>query len=312
MRILERDIDGDALVAAIPTGSQRTHIDAGEAALARIKQTAKQTFSDWLAVGRALCDLQELALNLSGANQPVGKAYNAAYAGLVETKEHLGGLDKGTSSRARWMYANREAVEDWHGNLTDNERAEINHPRVVKDRYAKHLKELEAGDDEEDAETKQPKAKKPSAAELQRELFERELASLKAYNAELEAANAKLEAENKELDARNKDLARENAELDAENVRLLNANEQLARQIAKLDPELVTPHHQTNGKAEHQRGGRKSTRPWRDTPIGGHFDVYDAKQPSLAAQAAFYHKRYGIHFTTAKQPDGAIRMTRDA
>jgi hypothetical protein len=175
------------------TGSQRTHIDAGEAALERIEKAARQSFADWMTVGRALSELQALALNVSGANEPVGKAYNAAYAGLIERLPRLSALDKGTASRARWMHTNRDAVEEWHGNITNqNLRNEINHPRVVKERFEKFLRAQEGGDD---GEAKEPKPKKPSVADL----LNKEMEGLRAYIIELEQANEALRVENEAL-----------------------------------------------------------------------------------------------------------------
>ena len=95
------------------TGADRGVLEKGEASLVQLKAVTTKGFWYWLDVGAAKERLEELAQNMSGANRPAGKAYNAAFDTLIERLPHLKRLhekDKGTVSRALWMHRNREAL----------------------------------------------------------------------------------------------------------------------------------------------------------------------------------------------------------
>jgi hypothetical protein len=114
---------------------RRDRIDEGERSIARIDSHARETFYDWLRVGEALDDMQHAAMELAGANQAAGKAYNAAHAVIAKRAPKLAALDKGVRSKAIWMAANREAVEAWHAALGDAKKRLVNHPATVKRQF---------------------------------------------------------------------------------------------------------------------------------------------------------------------------------
>jgi hypothetical protein len=108
----------------------RDRIADGEAAIQRID--ARETFFDWLRVGAALTDMQQVAMRMAGTNQPIGKAYNQCYAEVAGHAPKLASIDKATRSYAIWMAANRQTVEEWHASLPLNKKRSLNHPRAIR------------------------------------------------------------------------------------------------------------------------------------------------------------------------------------
>ena len=303
------------------SGSDRGVIEKGEAALVQLQAAAVHGFAYWLDVGAAKERLEEAALNLSGANRPAGKAYNSAFKVLIGRLPHLKQLhedDKGTLSRALWMHRNREALEEWHGNLEEHEQLRCNHPRIVKDRYEKGDSEAEDG---EDIKPKRGKAKHPSAASL----LQKEIDGLKSYIIELEDANEALRAENSDLVGKNHELtvtvealeervaAAEPVDKDAPTRTIDTPFPAKPRRGIKALDDPSRPRNRANGKTgvrrKTQRGRGKYN--W-DIAIGKSFVVAGVPQPQIAAQASARTKRYGEQFTTHKLANNRVEVTRVA
>jgi hypothetical protein len=68
----------------------------------------------WHDVGLALLTLQVEAMSVADTNQPIGKAYNAAWQSLAAHVPHLRDLDKTTRSHAMWMSSDWPKVELSH------------------------------------------------------------------------------------------------------------------------------------------------------------------------------------------------------
>ena len=109
----------------------RERIETGERALERIDRT----IHDWQATGEALVEMQSEAMRQSGANSPVGKGYNAAWAVLAAHLPKLADLDKATRSHAVWLAEHWYKVEPWYAELPPHVRRLINHPATVHRRY---------------------------------------------------------------------------------------------------------------------------------------------------------------------------------
>jgi hypothetical protein len=106
---------------------------AGRGAWARLQK--HDTFSDWLAVGRALAELQNRAVREAGANQPRGHKYHAA----IRRALALAGfdlIDKSVRSAAIACAENEAAILAWVADPdADEPRKALSHPTVVLGRW---------------------------------------------------------------------------------------------------------------------------------------------------------------------------------
>jgi hypothetical protein len=330
------------------SGAQRTHVQNGEAALWRVRDAAKQTFPDHMQVGLALQELQDAALNLSGANGPTGKAYNHAYAALVTDYPGLAGAEKGYASRARWMWNHRDGVEGWWGDLSDDGKAANNHPQTVKRNYEAWVRKQEEGDADEAGAPKQPKPKKPSVADM----LAKELDGLKSYIIELEAEIARLTPFEAEAERLKKELAAKaeatreqfrdefvkaaaandpdkpplrepsarRRELDlqgrVEAARILNealAKKALAKKaLAKKAPAKKA---QSRRRArtlplDHKDRPRNRGVSWRKVKVGESFVVRDRTPASVSAAASLAGKTQGPSSRPTPSRNGAVQQMR--
>jgi hypothetical protein len=294
------------------SGTSKGIFSASESALVQLTASSTNGFQYWLTVGAAKDHLEELSMNFSGANRPAGKAYNKAFDELIEHMPRLKKLhekDKGTVSRALWMHRNRAALEEWHGNLEEHEQLRCNHPRIVKERFERR-DELEFEDAEgKKDQSKQPKDKKPSRADL----LQRELDQIRAYVIELESENERLAGEKADLSAQYDELLRENEALVKANRQLHGKNTELTGRIKNLATAPIPGKPSINGHAdpEPRRGRRKPDYPWMEIKIGEWFDVPGGKQSNVAVRASYYLRAYHRRFTTTKL-DNAVRVTRTA
>jgi hypothetical protein len=282
---------------SILTGSDRAVCEKCEASLVQLKAATTQGFWHWLDVGAAKDRLEQLAMNLSGANQPAGKAYNIAFDGLIAHLPHLKKLhekDKGTVSRALWMHRNRAELEAWHGELEEHEQLRCNHPRVVKERF-EHRHDPES-DDANGQKDKKPKEKKPTAADLQIAALKREIDELKVLVMELEAELNRVSGELKDAIARRDDLVIECAEIGRK-------NENQRQIIAELSGEPSQPRRKPrtlplddpNRPRNKGKTGRPPKLPWYTTAVGESFPVTGYKLSDVKRRAATF-ERYGLYF----------------
>ena len=162
-------------------------LEAGKA-WRRIKLGQKRLWSDWtMVIGPGLLKARSEAMALAGTNQPMGRGYNTAMAGLL--KEYGLG-DMGETARAHMLkimerYAE---VEEWRARQKDP--GDLNHPSRV---WAKFQAASRRVDERHQEKAGTPSLAKQTADELAAAIEDnaakdQEIAALKAHVAELEAA----------------------------------------------------------------------------------------------------------------------------
>ena len=102
-----------------------------DAAWDRLKDSTRQTFDDWVAVGKSVVADTTEAMNKSGQNTTTGEKFYKFYYPL-EQKRRYSGMDKTTRSYLRTLIANLEAIQTWRvTKLDDQKRFKLNHPAWV-------------------------------------------------------------------------------------------------------------------------------------------------------------------------------------
>jgi hypothetical protein len=102
----------------------------GAAAWARLRDHDRATWSDWLAVARALAVGRTTALNIAGANRPIGTRYNLAMASWLREND-LADVVAQERYRLFLILRNLDAVEKWRAGLDEGQRRRLNHPNAV-------------------------------------------------------------------------------------------------------------------------------------------------------------------------------------
>jgi hypothetical protein len=98
-----------------------------------IKESARQSFSDWMAIADSLAEGRELAMALAG--KPKGTRYNTAFAAWAGRRPWIQALGKTDRSQLYWIHERRAEIEEWRDTLTDSQRASLNHPSTVFRQY---------------------------------------------------------------------------------------------------------------------------------------------------------------------------------
>jgi hypothetical protein len=116
------------------SGESRAVIIEGREAWARLRGRGEKTFSDWVAVGKALALGRAHCLKLAGTNKPFGARYTTAMALWLETH----GLD-GLHQQERWwalkVVDNLTEIDNWRATLDDVSRRRWNHPQSAWDNW---------------------------------------------------------------------------------------------------------------------------------------------------------------------------------
>jgi hypothetical protein len=102
----------------------------GKLAWTRIRESAKATFGDWLAIGGALLVLRAQAMREAKANSPFGKPYQAAINRLLDSNG-LQDIDSHERRGAIIMVEHRAEIERWRNGLDEVARRRANHPNTI-------------------------------------------------------------------------------------------------------------------------------------------------------------------------------------
>ena len=110
-------------------------IHRGQAALVRLEQN--QTWPDWCAVIKALAKGREICREASGG-QNKGRRFNKAM-GVWLRCYGFDRIDKSDRSRLLRCADHLEAIDNWRSGRPLSEQLELNHPRIVFERWQRTL-----------------------------------------------------------------------------------------------------------------------------------------------------------------------------
>jgi len=105
----------------------------GEKALRKHRFTLERVFR----IGHAFAVMQQEAMRLSHANNPIGKRYNEAFAALTHPTPKLAKVNKTDRAQYVWCFQQREQLEEWWGTVAKNKRDRWGHPDTIKKQYLK-------------------------------------------------------------------------------------------------------------------------------------------------------------------------------
>jgi len=105
----------------------------GEKALRKHRFTLERVFR----IGHAFAVMQQEAMRLSHANDPIGKHYNEAFAALTQPMPKLAKVNKTDRAQYVWCFQQREQLEEWWGTVAKNKRDRWGHPDTIKKQYLK-------------------------------------------------------------------------------------------------------------------------------------------------------------------------------
>ena len=105
----------------------------GEKALRKHRFTLERVFR----IGHAFAVMQQEAMRLSHANNPIGKRYNEAFAALTHPMPKLAKVNKTDRAQYVWCFQQREQLEEWWGTVAKNKRDRWGHPDTIKKQHLK-------------------------------------------------------------------------------------------------------------------------------------------------------------------------------
>ena len=117
--------------------AEREVVERGQAAWKELKSGVKQTWENWVEVGRAL-EQGRVECGGVGLNNRRGRGFNQAFSKWLKERG-MGDIDAGTRSRLECCMQNREAIEQWRGTLNLAELMATNHPNSVWRKYEAHV-----------------------------------------------------------------------------------------------------------------------------------------------------------------------------
>jgi hypothetical protein len=185
----------------------RQAIEIGEQALTDLR---KNTVARWISAGAAWRALQNVAMNRSGSNTPVGNRYNRVYGILVHAWPQLAKVDKATRSHAIWLFTHQDDVLAWLLTLSQKERDAWTHPSTLRRHYERRHPNLLP--EKRAAYKPRPPIKRHQAWNRQ-SLRDRSREDLDMLIGELGEQLADRDREILEKDALIENLQRENAQL---------------------------------------------------------------------------------------------------
>jgi hypothetical protein len=129
-------------------------IQRGQLALVRLEQN--QTWPDWCAVIKALAQGREICRQASRGHDK-GRRFNEAMGRWLRCYG-FDGIDKSDRSRLLRCADHLEAIDTWRSGRPLSEQLELNHPRIVFERWQRTLKK----DEDTSTPSVNPNPKTPS------------------------------------------------------------------------------------------------------------------------------------------------------
>jgi hypothetical protein len=99
----------------------------------RIKRGAH--WEDWCFVADGFAVGRAKAMRRAGTNQPVGSAYNRAFADWMAERPWAKNTDKATRNHLFWAADHRSEIEAWRATLSQTERDRMNHPTTLRRKW---------------------------------------------------------------------------------------------------------------------------------------------------------------------------------
>lgn len=107
-------------------------IKAGRNALEAIERA--ETFTAWMAIGKALCIGKAHALRVTGANAAWGRNYSRAFSSWMKANGFQN-LPPPTRSHAIEMAEHEAAIIAWRDGLPERQKRRLIHPQSVTQRW---------------------------------------------------------------------------------------------------------------------------------------------------------------------------------
>src|SRR5262245_32962560 len=114
---------------------------AMEQAWRRIKRAESRLWGEWMIVGEGLLAGRAWAMQVSGSQQPRGRAYNTAYSEWLNRYRGIRDMDQSVRARLLKVMEERPAIEEWRATLTEPERRRLNHPTTVWQKWNARTRE---------------------------------------------------------------------------------------------------------------------------------------------------------------------------
>jgi hypothetical protein len=105
-------------------------IAEGREAWARIRESGKRDFNDWILVAHALQIGRAASLAAARTNRAVGTTYNRAMSAWLR-EAGLGDVNNQERYRALQVLENLPAISAWRDGLPEERRARLNHPGAI-------------------------------------------------------------------------------------------------------------------------------------------------------------------------------------
>ena len=92
-------------------------------------------WEDWCFVADGFAVGRMKAMRRAGTNQPVGSAYNRAFADWMAERPWAKNTDKATRNHLLWVADHRSEIEAWRAMLSQSERDKMNHPTTLRRKW---------------------------------------------------------------------------------------------------------------------------------------------------------------------------------
>jgi len=118
---------------ALPINSRTDNdvVARGREAWTRRKADIRESWADWVAIGKALHAGRKLAMERTNTSEPVGKRYIQAYSSWLE-ENGFADIDKSDRAKLLRLIEELDQVEGWRASLTETQRQRWNHPSAVE------------------------------------------------------------------------------------------------------------------------------------------------------------------------------------
>jgi hypothetical protein len=118
--------------------TQESDIAAARAAWQRLRNE-RQTFADWVLIGRALAIGRAVIMKAAGTNRMVGSRYNRMMGAWLAANG-LEGLTPAERYRAVMVVENLAAITAWRETLAEDVRRKLNHPAAITSHWQRTMK----------------------------------------------------------------------------------------------------------------------------------------------------------------------------